>query len=32
MDVSTIASIASDLSQARTGDAVSLRVLRKALV
>ena len=31
MDVSSIASIATELSQARTADAVSIAVLRKAL-
>lgn len=31
MDVSSIASVATELSQARTADAVSVAVLRKAL-
>ena len=31
MDVSSIASIATELSQAKTADAVSIAVLRKAL-
>lgn len=31
MDVSSIASVATELSQARTADAVAIAVLRKAL-
>lgn len=31
MDVSTIGSLASELSMARTGDAVSITVLKKAM-
>lgn len=31
MDVNSIASVATELSQARTADAVSIAVLRKAL-
>lgn len=31
MDVSSIASVATELSQTRTADAVSIAVLRKAL-
>lgn len=31
MDVSTITNLASDLAQARTGDAVSISVLKKAM-